>query len=275
MKNPEFYFCKRFMTEDYPNYSKETGFRYLEVVSVDCSLFPYEERREYMGDANLMPNEQLLAVLMLGKEDELPTLAGFEFCGFDLAIGNEFSVAGTSILTNCLHCFDEVFTLKDLNKYCLLDSRQEAERLQELLPKQYSDEPHAYCEIYAIWRRINCFYSFESKEARREFGGSAFIELQYCKLKPSASIRKIVSQRSIPYWQNDSLYVYVDDMDCFVANYAEIFGSMDAFGINYYSLTQLNDIIDKIEKQKPLDCEVILEWLRKGLEYNGFYVLGI
>ncbi len=271
----EFYLCKRFMTEDYPNYSKVTGCRNLEIVSVDFSLFPCEERRKCSGDAELMPKEQLLAVLMLGKDDVLPTPEGYEFCGFDLADGEEFGVAGTSILTNCPHCFDEVSASENLNRYCLLDSRQEAERLQKLLPKQYPNEPHVYCNIYAIWRRISCFHSFESTEERREFGGSGFIELQYCKLKPSASIKKVLSLRSISYWQSDSLYVYVDDIDCFISGYAKIFGSMDAFGINYYLPAQLNDIIGKIEKQKPLDYKVILAWLKKGVEYNGIYVLGI
>ena len=285
MENMQFYYCKRFMLEDYPNYSVGTDYKYSEIVSVDCSLFPYDERREFSGEVNLVEKEQLLAVLMIDKGDELPTLAGYEFCGFDLAEGDDFGCAGTSALTNCPHCFDEVFSFKDLNRYGLVDSRKDAERLQELLPKQYPNEPHAYCEIYAIWRKISCFYSFESSEERRAFGGSAFMELQYCKLKPSATIRKILSLRSIPYWQNDGLYVYVDDIDIFLSNYAGVFGdgvlsnrttgSIDEFGITYYSSTQLKDIISNIEKQKPLGYEVILDWLKQGIDCNGFYVLGI
>lgn len=129
------------------------------------------------------------------------------------------------------------------------------------------------------------FRYFESKEARRAFGGSAFIEIQYCKLKPSASIRKIVSLRSLPYWENDGLYIYVDDIDCFLSNYAEIFGngvlsncttgSIDEFGPNYYSPSQLNEIIRKIKEHKPSDYEVLLEWLKQGINYNGIYILGI
>lgn len=268
------------MTEDYPNYSEEIGCKPVEIVSVDCGLFPFDERREFLGKNDLTRNEQLLAVMLVGKDDVLPKLIGYEFCGFDLA-----EEGGTSALTNCPHCFDEVFTFRNLNNYGLLDSRKEAERLQELLPKQYPYEQHAYCEIYAIWRRISIFYSFESKEERRSVGGSAFMELQYCKLKPSATIRKILSLRSIPYWQNDSLYVYVDDINTFCSNYYDIFcdgrynnreiGEMDLFGINYYSPQQLIEFIDKIEKQKPLGYEIILEWLKKGIDYNGFYILGL
>lgn len=129
------------------------------------------------------------------------------------------------------------------------------------------------------------FLSFESQEARRDFGSSAFIELEYCKLKPGTKIRKILALRSIPNWQNEGLYVYVDDIECFYSNYAKIFGNgilgnnaagqMDIYGINYYSPTQLKDIICKVELQKPLDYAVILEWLKKGISYNGFYLLGI
>jgi len=129
------------------------------------------------------------------------------------------------------------------------------------------------------------FHHFESKKARRAFGGSAFIEIQYCKLKPSASIRKIVSLSSLPFWENDGLYIYVGDIDCFLSNYAEIFengvlsnftaGSIDEFGTNYYPPSQLNEIMRKINERKPLDYEVLLEWLKQGIAYNGIYILGI
>ena len=129
------------------------------------------------------------------------------------------------------------------------------------------------------------FHSFESRDARRAFGGSAFIEIQYCKLKPDTRIEEIVSLRAIEYWKDDSLYVYADDIDEFYSAYKDVFcngfynnkkmGEIDLFGANYYSSKQLIEIIDKIEKQKTLDYEVLLEWLKKGLDYNGFYILGI
>ena len=129
------------------------------------------------------------------------------------------------------------------------------------------------------------FHTFKSKQDRRAFGGSVFIEIQYCKLKQNTRIKKIVSVRAINYWQDDSLYIYVDDIDKFYSNYKDIFnngvynnlgkGEIDLFGINYYSSQQLIEIIDKIEKQKPLDYAVLLEWLKQGMNYNGFYILGI
>jgi hypothetical protein len=129
------------------------------------------------------------------------------------------------------------------------------------------------------------FHSFESREARRAFGGSAFIEIQYCRLKPTSRISEIVSPRVRNDLKDDSLYVYVDDIDEFYSNYKDIFcdgtynntkkGDIDLFGINYYSPKQLTEIIDKIEKQKPLDYEILVEWLKQAFNYNGIYILGI
>ena len=52
-------------------------------------------------------------------------------------------------------------------------------------------------------------------------------------------------------------------------------GKIDVYGINYYTQQQLLNIIDTIEEQKPLDYAVLSEWLKQGINYNGFYVLGI
>ena len=129
------------------------------------------------------------------------------------------------------------------------------------------------------------FHIFESKLERKTFGGSAFIEIQYCKIKQNTKIKKIVSLHMIQYWKDDSLYIYLDDIEEFYASYKDIFsdgiynnlkhGNVDLYGINYYSPQQLNEIIDKIEKQKPSDYIVLLRWLKQGTSYNGFYILGI
>lgn len=146
--------CERFLTKNYPTYLEgQTDCQCEEIVSVDCSLFDHEILSEY-DERKLADNEQCLAVLVIKNGDELPTLEGFEFCGYDLVeCENELSTSfGTSSLTNC--SFDEVISFKDLNRYGLLDSRKEAERLQELLPNRFPDEPHAYCMICAVWRKI-------------------------------------------------------------------------------------------------------------------------
>ena len=110
MNNMEFYICKRFMTIDFPKYLEEMGWQKEEIVSVNCALFPFVERKEYLSKTNLTRNEQILAVMLVEKDAVLPMLAGYEFCGFDLA-----EEGGISALTNCLHDFDEVFAFQNLN----------------------------------------------------------------------------------------------------------------------------------------------------------------
>lgn len=149
--------CNRFMTKDYPTYLEwRTDCKCEEIVSVDGTLLNHDVLCEYDNQRTLTENQQWVAVLVIKEGVTVPTLEGFEFCGYDLVedLGYEFSTGfGTSSLTNC--SFDEVFSFKDLNQYGLLDSRKKAERIQELLPKMFPYEHHAYCLICAVWRKIN------------------------------------------------------------------------------------------------------------------------
>lgn len=128
------------------------------------------------------------------------------------------------------------------------------------------------------------FYSYKSMlELTQRF--SPFIELQYCKARQGEKPRKIVSVRHLKYNQADSLYISSDDMYKFFDCYSEIFqngiynnlrsGRMDLYGINYYSPTQMKDIISRLEQAKPEDYINLLQWLKHGMDYNGFYILGI
>lgn len=129
------------------------------------------------------------------------------------------------------------------------------------------------------------FRSFSSQEERRKYGGSYFIELQYCKLAQGTAIETIVSVSAIEHWKNDSLYVYGDDDNAFISDYGKIFtngvynnrksGMVDMYGINYYSQKYTHPIIERVKEIKPLDYQVLLNWLEKGTEYNGFYILGL
>lgn len=125
------------------------------------------------------------------------------------------------------------------------------------------------------------FHIFNSQDQRRKCGGSAFIEMQFCRLAKDASVEKIVN--SDAHWQNDSLYI--DDENEFYRQYSSIFdcgiynnlsrGTVDIYGINYYSSDLTDIIIDKLKKEKPTDYEVLIGWLEKSKSYNGFYILGL
>ncbi len=129
------------------------------------------------------------------------------------------------------------------------------------------------------------FHMFKSQEERRNFGGSAFIEIQHCKLPESTKLEKIISVNVIPHWENDSLYVSGDDMNLFYEQYKNIItggvynngknGVMDLYGINFYSREKADLIIKGIEDEKPQEYEILLRWLKSGTDYIGFYILGM
>lgn len=129
------------------------------------------------------------------------------------------------------------------------------------------------------------FRIFDSQEERRNFGGSKFIEIQFCKMPYGTKTKKLVSVNSINHWQNDSLYLYIDDVDAFYEEYGKIFncgiynnlrsGIVDIFGINYYAFSLVDPIVEKVKTDKPADYEILVDWLIKSKEYNGFYILGI
>ena len=134
-------------------------------------------------------------------------------------------------------------------------------------------------------RRSMLFHIFDSQAKRREYGGSAFIEMQFCKLPVGTERKRIVATNRIQNWQLDSLYIEVDDVDTFYQEYSRIFtcgtyqnlknGVVDIFGVNYYAPESIDPMIEKIHKEKPMDYEPLTDWLNHAKEYNGFYILGI
>ena len=129
------------------------------------------------------------------------------------------------------------------------------------------------------------FHSFHSQAERREFGGSDFIEIQYCRFPEGTSLREIVSIDAIKHWKDDSLYISGDDMDLFYQSYGDIItggvynngdrGPMDLFGINFYSREQTNEIIERLAEEKPLEHQILCRWLQADEQSLGFYVLGV
>lgn len=127
------------------------------------------------------------------------------------------------------------------------------------------------------------FHVFNTQEERRSYGGSAFIEIQFCKLPAKTKTKRLVAVKSINNWQNDSLYV--NDEDAFYHEYSHVFdcgiygnlknGVVDIFGINYYAPSLIDPIIKRLYEVKPLDYEVLAEWINKAKAYNGFYILGL
>ncbi len=96
-------------------------------------------------------------------------------------------------------------------------------------------------------------------------------------------MKKLVEVNRIRHWQNDSLYIkdpelfykeYSSLLDCGIYNNLKS-GTVDICGINYYAPSLIAPFISRLCDQKPLDYEVLVQWLNNASAWNGFYILGI
>ena len=127
------------------------------------------------------------------------------------------------------------------------------------------------------------FLTFDSQEERSAYGGTCFIELQFCKLPAGTSTEQIV--KDTDFWHNDSLYIEDEDHASFYSAYKDIFGYgvhydlsegyFDTWGITYYGTECIDAISERALAQKPEDYEILLEWLDQARSHNGFYILGV
>jgi len=76
-----------------------------------------------------------------------PAQGDFKFVGYDL-IEEQTQI---SALTNC-GGFPDVFSNNELNRFGLIDRFHRACPVRRLLAGRHPEEPHAQCELYAIWR---------------------------------------------------------------------------------------------------------------------------
>lgn len=74
----------------------------------------------------------------------------FEFRGYDLVE----TQTGISALVNC-GGFDRAFTPTDLSDCGLLPDLSQAADVQARLRVEYPDEPHADCDLWALWQMTN------------------------------------------------------------------------------------------------------------------------
>lgn len=163
-RNPQYCLCKRFFPT-LPLEKEWFGEFISEVISVDHSLFPKEEEtvltEEQAEHVLVEEGDQVLRVFcMLDEKGDLnvPDIArqsvkGFEFCGFDLS---DFEV---SAILNCGSFtagdyFSKAFDYRKLNQFGLIPDYQTAINVRRKLMDEYPDDGHAYCAIFAIWRKI-------------------------------------------------------------------------------------------------------------------------
>jgi hypothetical protein len=78
-----------------------------------------------------------------------PAPGGFVFAGYDLIE----EMGEVSALNNC-GGFPETFSNAELNQFGLLAEFHRANDVKRLLRENNPEEPHAFCELYAVWRLI-------------------------------------------------------------------------------------------------------------------------
>jgi hypothetical protein len=92
---------------------------------------------------------QLLAVILEPSPEDLVRLEvqSFELKGFDLLDTD----GSTSALTNC-GGFDDAFRPSELSDCGLLRDLDRAYAVRKNLAQLYPEEPHANCNVWAVWR---------------------------------------------------------------------------------------------------------------------------
>lgn len=162
-ENPRFYSCERFITADNPGYGLN---RCREIVSADGMLMAGKKlmTRERAMNAEIIPGEQIMGVYcLLDEKGDIEDfdieaagllMKGFTFCGFDLA--DDWQI---SALVNCGDYeagdyFDRAFSVDELNEYGLISDHGRVREIKRRLTEEYPDECHAYCAVFAVWRRV-------------------------------------------------------------------------------------------------------------------------
>ena len=121
-----------------------------EIVSFDCCLHEMYEIES--PDSPLRPDtQQIIAVIPRPNSEPVEQMSnrGFTFCGYDL-VEEDTTI---SSITNCGGGFTSV-PYKKLTEYGLLPTYRDAVLTQLALIEEDPDEPHAYCMICEIWRKL-------------------------------------------------------------------------------------------------------------------------
>jgi hypothetical protein len=171
---PWFIATQRFTPEDksWNKYIEWSGLTQLkEVVSLDGSLcptilpdikaeyWPHIVNEEFMLNFFLDFDFLIEQIKNIEKKNVLcvfrnpqqmlpaPLAANFKFVGYDLLEVN----GGLSALTNC-GGFPDVFANTELSEAGLLTDFGRASQVQALLHSLHPNDPHANCDLWAIFR---------------------------------------------------------------------------------------------------------------------------
>ena len=119
------------------------------IVNEDFTLDFFTDLDYLLGEITDFPRKNLLCVFRnpfrQPTEGEVPQ--AFEFVGYDLVDKD----SGMSALTNC-GGFPRAFANEELSAKGLIRSHGRAREIQEALIREYPNEHHADCHLWAIFR---------------------------------------------------------------------------------------------------------------------------
>jgi hypothetical protein len=120
-------------------------------LAPDRSGFDFADLNYLLKRVSGFPVRNILGVLENPGShlEKFPNPNGFEFLGYDL-VENSTRI---SALTNC-GGFPNSFSNEELNRFGLISNFERAATIKRTLKELNPDEPHANCELYAIWRLI-------------------------------------------------------------------------------------------------------------------------
>jgi hypothetical protein len=123
---------------------------WAHIVNADFMLHLFTDLDYLVRRVGDLRGRNLLCVYRNpASHPEAPVTSNFRFAfeGYDLVeVGG-----GTSALVNC-GGFPEAFSNDELSVHGLLSSLDRANEVQHSLRQHYPDEPHASCNVWAIFR---------------------------------------------------------------------------------------------------------------------------
>ena len=121
-----------------------------EIVSFDCCLYEMYEIESH--DSPLSPDtQQIIAVILCPNLEPIEYMEtrGFTFCGYDL-VEEETLI---SAITDYGGGFNSI-PYEKLTEYGLIPTYKDAVLAQLALVEEEPEEPHAYCIICEVWRKL-------------------------------------------------------------------------------------------------------------------------
>ena len=119
------------------------------IVNEDFMLHFFTDLDYLRGETAAISRKNLLCVFRnpAAQPSAAQVPEGFEFIGYDLLEKD----SGISALTNC-GGFPKAFSDSELSEKGLLMAHERSRTVQDALLREYPNEPHADCHLWAIFR---------------------------------------------------------------------------------------------------------------------------